>query len=214
MKLQENRLNTFYYTIFCNLFLILQKIVPIIILVQLPCEEEWLLDDLIAELYEELRGYLLTLIRNRLFEGCPDDYAYDCLNDVFEIALKKQSEPSFQKNPRGWLIITAKHVVENFNRKTLNRLTFHQIDYDPDWQPGKVDMLENLTYKIAIEKNIMEQIKSGLSPEDGRLFELRYMKKMHPRDIAEELHITENSINVKLTRMKVRAKRVLHRCVS
>ena len=172
------------------------------------------MQNLIGELYGELRGYLVTLIRNRLFSGCPDDYVYDCLNDVFEIALRKQNDPGFQKNPKGWLIVTAKNVVDNFNLKTVKRLTFYQSDCEMDWIPDECDMLESLSYSLAMENHVLEQIKKDLSEEERLLFVMRYERKMSARDIAEELHLTSANVSTKLTRIKRKVTRLVYAYVS
>ena len=162
------------------------------------------MDDLISELYTELRGYLVTLIRNRLYAGCPEDYVYDCLNDVFEIALRKQFDSNFQRNPRGWLTIAAKNVVDNYNRKTVNRLNYYQFDCDMDRIPKEHDMIEDLAYQISLENNIFGQLKSYLSESDRQLYIMRFEKKMTPRAIAEELHVPINTVHTRLSRLKTR----------
>jgi RNA polymerase sigma factor (sigma-70 family) len=172
------------------------------------------MNDTIGELYEELRGYLVTIIRNRLYTGCPDDYIYDCLNDVFEIALTKQSDPNFQQNPRGWLIVTTKNTADNFNRKALGRLSYHQSDCKMDWIPSQKDMLENLSYQLAVEGNIVERVKHALSPEDCQLFVMRYEQKLNPQEISEKLQISLGASHTRLTRMKQRAIHLIHAYVN
>lgn len=171
------------------------------------------MNDLIGELYEELRGYLVTLIRNRLFSGCPEDYVYDCINDVFEIALIKQSDPNFQKNPRGWLIVTAKNVADNFNRKTINRLSYHQLDYELEWIPSKKNMLEDLAYKFAIKENVVAKVKDSLSEEDRQLFIMHFEQYMTYHEIAEELHVSISAAATRLTRVKHRVTRLIYHYV-
>lgn len=172
------------------------------------------MNNLIGELYEELRGYLVTLIRNRLFSGCPEDYVYDCLNDVFEIALEKQFDSSFQKNPKGWLVVTAKNIADNFNRKTLNRLSHYQLGYELDWIPSTKNMLEDLAYKLAIEENILGKIKDSLSEEDRRLFIMHFEQHMTYLEIAEQLHISIPAAATRLTRVKHRVTRLVYHYVS
>lgn len=171
------------------------------------------MDDLIGNLYVELHSYLLTLIRNRIYTGCPDDYVYDCLNDIFEIAIKKQFDPNFLKNPRGWLIVTAKNVVDNYNRKNLNRLTYYQSDYDMDLITKEQDMTENLIYRLALENNIIEQAMDSLSEKERLLYQMRFEEEMKPNDIAKKLNLSLCAVNTRLTRLKAKISSYIHAAI-
>lgn len=168
------------------------------------------MDDLIGELYVELHSYLLTLIRSRIYTGCPDDEIYDCLNDVFEIAIKKQFDPNFLKNPKGWLIVTTRNVVDNYNRKNLKRLTHYQLDYDMRFLAKKQDMTEDLVYQIAMEDHLIDQAISSLSERERQLYKMRFEEKMKPQDIADELDLKLCAVNTRLTRLKAKITTFIH----
>ncbi|MDO4556108.1 MAG: sigma-70 family RNA polymerase sigma factor [Lachnospiraceae bacterium] len=167
------------------------------------------MDDLISKLYMELGSYLFTLIKNRLYTGCPEDQIYDCLNDVFETALQKQSDPKFQQNPRGWLIITARNKVDNYNRKALRRLSHYQFDCDMTRIYSKKDMIEDLTYQMALENNIFGQLMDHLSEKERRLYTLRFEERLKPEEIASKLQTSKTNVNTSLSRLKIKIKKYI-----
>ena len=171
------------------------------------------MDDLISELYIELYPYLLTLIRCRIYTGCPDDYIYDCLNDVFEIAIRKQSDPNFLRNPRGWIIVTARNVVDNYNRKTINRLSYYHMGYDMNSITREHDMTEDLVYKLAMENNIIDQALNSLSEKELKLYKMRFKDEMKPGDIADELDLKLCAVNTRLTRLKRKITTFIHTAI-
>lgn len=168
----------------------------------------------IGALYKELHGYLFTLIQGRLFEGCPTDYAYDCLNEVFIIAIHKKDDPKFQSNPKQWLVKTAKFVVDNFNRKHVNRLRFHYSYYDMHTIPSKNDMIEDLAFKMAIEDHIMDKIKTELTAEDRVIYIMRFEELRELEDIAAELCMRKGTVSVRITRIKNRITKLIKKYTS
>lgn len=156
----------------------------------------------IGELYDELHRYLFTLIQNRIYDGCPHDYIYDCLNEVFIIALSKKHDPKFQANPKKWLVVTARNVVDNFNRKTLNRLRFYQQDVEMEELQDSNDIVENLALKAALEDNVIHKIKQELSSEERVLYIMRYEEGKTTKQIAKELGIRHGTISTRVNRMK------------
>lgn len=169
----------------------------------------------IGELFDRYSKYLLITISSRLFDGCPSDYAYDCLDEVFATALKKSDDAKFNADPGGWLVQTAKYTVDNFNRKTVNRLRFHQSNFDFSLYeiPVADTMLEDLAYKIALEDNIMELILNDLSTEDRVLYIMRYYQNIPPAEIGEELGLKTNTVKVRLTRLKEKVRKLIDKYV-
>lgn len=156
----------------------------------------------IGELYDELHGYLFTLIKGRLYDGCPEEDIYDCLNEVFIIALHKKNDPKFQANPKKWLVVTARNVVDNFNRKHLNRLRFHDSNLGMEEVEDSNDMLENLAFKIAVEEHVLEKIKMELSPEERVLYIMSFEERKTTKEIAKELGLKRGTISTRVNRVK------------
>lgn len=159
-------------------------------------------DHEIGALYNELHGYLFTLIQSRIYEGCPQDYIYDCLDEVFLIALGKKKDKKFRQNPKGWLIITAKHVVDNFNRKHKNRLRFHDPEVEVENLSVPQDFIEHLALKMALEDHLFDKIKTELSEEERVLYIMRFEENKTTKEIAQELGIRHGTISTRVNRMK------------
>lgn len=170
----------------------------------------------IGELFRHYEKYLLTVILNSLYEGCPLDFAYDCLHETFVIALEKQNDEKFNQNPSGWLVKTARFVVENFNRKSTNRLRFHVSDFNFDMNklPAGTNMFEDLALNIAIEEKIWDKILKELEPDFRVVLIMRYYQEKPLDEIAAELGISKNLLKVRITRMKAQVKKIIKKYVS
>lgn len=170
----------------------------------------------IGELFKHYEHYLLAVIADRLYEGCPPDLVYDCLNDVFVIALEKKDDEKFNYNPPGWLTVTTQHVIDNYNRKQLNRLRFHETNFDFDLTqiPASEDWFEEIAYRVAIENKVWEKIMNELHPDDRVLLIMRYYQEMSLEDMASEIGISKNLLKVRLTRMKVHTRKLVKKYIS
>ena len=163
----------------------------------------------IGDLFEQLHKKLFVLITIRLYSGCPSDYAYDCLDEVFKIALEKRDDPKFNQNPEGWLYITADNVVKNFNRKENCHLAHIQTDHDFTRDAAPQNLIEDLVYKTALEKQIFRQVKSSLTRQERVIYQMRFIKHMELDDIAKELYMKKTSLKVTLARLKKKVERII-----
>lgn len=168
------------------------------------------MSNFICSLYEEYSEYLATVIRNRLYHGCPSDYIYDCLNDTFEIAVKKQSDPAFRDHPKAWLVQTAKYVADNFNRKSCYRNQF--VDYSSDIESVLhfSDLTEEFIYQECIQPKFLEHLRKSLSQNEKRLYYLRYERDLSHKQISKELNISVNAVNTRLHRLKTKIRQIIH----
>lgn len=166
-------------------------------------------DHEIGALYNELYGYLFTIIQNRIYEGCPQDYILDCLDEVFLIALRKKRDKNFRENPKGWLIITTRNVVDNFNRKHVNRLRFLESDVKMDNLTASHDIVEHLALKMALEDHVIDKIKQELSEEERVLYVMRFEEGKTTKEIAQELGIKHGTISTRVNRMKKHFERLI-----
>ena len=167
----------------------------------------------IGELFVRYQNYLFTVISNHIFEGCPSDYIYDLLDDTFTIALEKKDDPKFNADPVGWLVTTARFVVDNFNRKTQNRMRFYDSNFAFDMRriPGPDTMLDDLAFKIAISEQIWDKIYDDLNRNERVFMVMKYYQKKKPAEIAKELHMSENVVKVRLTRLKKKIRKLIHK---
>jgi RNA polymerase sigma factor (sigma-70 family) len=169
----------------------------------------------IAFLYKEFSQTLIYVIKARIYPGCPKDYIYDCLNDVFTIAIQKQNEPAFLANPEGWLIITARYVVDNFNKKHYNHSSILDPTYDTEAIPQKnMDLIENYICKDFLNNAFRKFFKESLSKDEKYLYYLRYSEHRDLTQISEVLHITPNAVNTRLCRLRAKIKEFIHKNLS
>jgi RNA polymerase sigma factor (sigma-70 family) len=169
----------------------------------------------IGYLYEEFSRTLIYVIESRIYPDCPKDYIYDCLNDVFTIAIQKQDDPSFQANPKGWLIITARYVVDNFNKKHYNHSSVLDPTYDTAAIPQKnMDLIENYIYKDFLNNTFQKFLTESLSKDEKYLYYLRYSEQLDLAQISEAFHITPNAANTRLSRLRAKIKQFIHKNLS
>lgn len=168
------------------------------------------MDNFICSLYEEYSEYLATIIKNRLYSGCPSDYIYDCVNDTFEIAMRKCSDPKFQDHPKAWLVHTARHVADNFNRKSCYRNQF--VDYSNDIESvlNRSDMIEDFIYHECIQTKFLDKLCDTLSPNEKQLYYLRFEKDLSNKQISEKLNISVNAVNTRLNRLRTKIRQIIH----
>ena len=169
----------------------------------------------IGELFRRYEKYLLTIILNRLYNGCPKDYAYDCLQDVFTIALEKKEDEKFNQNPTGWLTITAQNVVDNHNRKHTLRLRHYLTDLDIDIStiPTSDYWFEDIAYRLALENNLWTQIFDSLKQSEQTIFIMRYYHEMSLDDISSQLGMSKNALYARLCRIQKRIRKLIKKHV-
>ena len=170
-------------------------------------------DNEIGELFEKHHKELLTLIRIRLYKGCPADYAYDCLDQIFVIALQKQSDPKFKVNPKGWLFSTADYVVKNFNKKEARELAHLSVHENLTNLPAPHDVIEDILFQEALDTHIFDSIKYELTAEERVLYIMRFGQKKSLNEISEELYMGKNRLKVKLHRLRNKIEKIIKRHV-
>ena len=172
------------------------------------------MEEFISHLYQEYSDTLIYIIKNRLYTGCPKYYAYDCLNDVFVIAIQKHNDSSFQTNPKGWLIRTARNVVDNFNRKSFRRNNYADYSQDIREIPQLQDMEEECVYKEWLTNHFQTELNESLSNEEKFLYYLRYKKKLNNEEISQQLGISKNAVNTRLSRLRQKIRQFIRENIS
>ena len=169
------------------------------------------MDNIIADLYAEFSSDLAHIVKNRLYDGCPNDHIYDCVNEVFLIAMQKQNDASFRNSPKGWLVITARNVVDNFNRKSRLRNSLSVYSYDIQQIPQYSDMTEDYIYKEFLNNDFIKFLNENLSKNEKYLYYLRYSRKMNLKEISNKLQISPNAVNTRLNRLRKKIKEFIRK---
>lgn len=170
--------------------------------------------DEIGTIFYGLRKYLTVVIYNHLDDDCPKHYTDDCLQETFRIALEKRYDPKFNHNPKAWLVVAAKYVVDNFNRTYKTYEKHHAYDDEAINIPYSQDLIEDLAFKLEIENHILEKIKQDLSRDDALFFKMRFEYNMEVETIAKELEMKEGAVHTRLSRVKKKVKVLIKKYTS
>lgn len=130
----------------------------------------------------------------------------DVVQNVF-VVLQEKSDDMTSENLRAWLFSVAQRKLLEERRDEIRRSRF--VSYD-------VEVIAKdpvLTYEI-VEEQISEndvcalktRILQMLTPEERDLFEQIYEKHVNRKEVAKQLNITENALNVRVHRLKNRIK--------
>lgn len=166
--------------------------------------------DEIGKIFYGLRKYLSVVIYNHLDDACPKHYTDDCLQETFRIALEKRFDPKFNRNPKAWLVVAAKHVVDNFNRTYKTYEKHHAYDEEALQIPYSQDLIEDMAFKLAIESHVLERIKRDLSRDDALFFKMRFEYNMEVADIARELQMRDGAVHTRISRVKKKVKDLIN----
>lgn len=126
----------------------------------------------------------------------------DVVQNVF-VVLQEKSDDLTAENLRAWLFSVAQRKLLEERRDEIRRSRF--VSYD-------VEVIAKdpvLTYEI-VEEQISEndvcalktRILQMLTPEERDLFEQIYEKHVNRKEVAKQLNITENALNVRVHRLK------------
>lgn len=155
----------------------------------------------VQEYYEEIYRFCFARMINK-------NNVEDVVQSVF-VVLQEKSEELAPGNLRAWLYSVAQKKVLEERREEVRRSRF--VSYD-------VEIIAKdpmLTYEI-VEEHLSEidvdalkaRILQMLTPEERKLFEQIYEKHIKHKVVAKQLNITENTLNVRVHRLKKRIKRL------
>lgn len=146
-------------------------------------------NDGIAEIYKESFGdvykFVYHKVRNR-------HVAEDIVHDAFLVALTKREEFLNHPKPKAWLMTTARYKLMELNKK-LKRWDMEYLEDLPELvEPG------NCYERIELELSALATI----SEDEWNMLKEYYLYGIDAATLAEREGITENNMNVRLTRLK------------
>ena len=151
---------------------------------------------------------IYNFCRSRLF-NCQD--AQDVTQEVFLTFYQKRDslEPATVK---AWLFGVAHNKILHEYSRAMKRSRF--IPYDdlenfPD-SSLQYDLEDVSAYGDDREEAVKACILSRLTPEEQNLFLDLYERHRKRADIAAELHISEDALNMRSYRLRRKLKRALH----
>ena len=161
----------------------------------------------LKELYDAHYTMLYRLAANRLLHSVGNmDDVQDVLQDVFRLALEKniRSHP----NPIGWLIKATENTCKNYARR---RVTDERRRQD---LPTKTYVGETYDPSLSVkssedEADIQMLLESTLTKEEQQIIIKHYQEKRSVDEIAQDLGITSNALNVRIYRIRKRLQKIL-----
>lgn len=127
-------------------------------------------------------------------EGKVGDITEDVVQESFLLAFVKWDEIRKSGKPMGWLVVTAKYYIYNQIRRKDNQTISYQ----------EKDMIKN----IGVTDSNLDFIDDSqllretlTEPEEREMFTY-YLCGYKSAEIAEKLNMNENTVRVKIKRMK------------
>ena len=157
-----------------------------------------MVDKAFNELYEK---YYLSIYKfSRAKLNNDTENALDCTQETFLVLYKKLSEGENFENPRAFLYSTCL----NFIKKKYNEIKRRNDKF------LSIDCVENIM-SVDFDKKVISKINYSefekelnflLTDTEKELYNLRYIKGLRVKDIAEIYCIDERFCSVKLSRLR------------
>jgi RNA polymerase sigma factor (sigma-70 family) len=130
----------------------------------------------------------------------------DLVQDVFVSALGGWSKFRGECSARTWLTRIALNKCRSHGRRRWLRERLFAT-----WQERRVTSVSECT-QIANENETAEHVRRAvaqLGPRDREVIVLHYLEQLSPADMAATLNISQNAVEVRLTRARKRLKEIL-----
>jgi len=154
-------------------------------------------DTFFNKIYEDYYNQVYIKIKRMLYSKVDDDIT-SCVQDTFMQAWIKIEFLKNYEDVVGWLIVTAAHVANNFNRKyavrqkVINDST--EMENIADETDYAQDILETIGFEEYIKSNTFERFLTQMTENERLLYELKYKHKLSNETIGEILGISANAV--------------------
>lgn len=153
------------------------------------------IEDAVRAYYKEVYCYCCARLTDKTA-------AEDIVQEVFLLLQAKSGELE-PDNLRAWLYSVAHKKLMETRREVFRRSRF--VEYEAGVEitdPALVyEFQDNEIEESEIER-IKQRIIGSLNPQERALFEEIYEKHVGHRVLAQQLEISENTLNVRLHRMR------------
>ena len=150
-------------------------------------EEQQLLEKLYKEMFPTLHRYAIVLLSK---SGFSPNLAEELVQDTFHTAVLHGSELLTHPNPSGWLVNALKYTFRSFRRQAYaDSKRFLLLGDLPVDLPDPTSAVDNAQTDLECA-DMMAQIRSLLSEQDFRLFEIIVLTRAGHLAAARELGIT------------------------
>lgn len=156
------------------------------------------------EFWERYRGLLFTVVGAVLGEaGRPED-AEECVQDVlWEFWRDREKWDERRGSEKTYLCVLARSRARTLRKKLRARET---LPLDEELWLTAEDGAER-----AAVRDALRQALADLSPEERKLFTLRYVYEWPAKDIGRQLGIGQSAVTTRTHRLREKLKRLLAR---
>ena len=161
--------------------------------------------------YDKYARYLLQYSLSML-RFMPDAFplAEECVQETFEVAIRKIRILQHYESPQAWLIATCKRITMAKRRKTLNRLRI----------TGKAVPIDETGHLADVHNRIDEWIEQhdhqqkrqkliqSLSEQELAVFRAYYEEELTLKESAERLGLSETAVHGSVQKIRAKAARI------
>lgn len=148
-------------------------------------------------IYQEYQPFLLRYVRAIVKDK---DLSEDIVQETFCEVLDQFEKFREHPNQKGWLIRTAGYKMREISRKMNSK----------ELIPLQEDMIQPIKNDIAYEMKELDIVMSEAFDENEREHFLKYyLRGYSVRELADKEGVTENSMRVKLYRLKEKLRRLI-----
>jgi len=155
-----------------------------------------------TQIYDKYYKFIYREVRKLLYSEVNDDIT-SCAQETLLKVWEKIKILKKHKNIAGWLIITAKNIVMNFNKqyqlRESNESDLDIIEYTAD----ENDFTEKISGDSAAEK-----ILAHLSLDERKLYDYKYVARYSNEEIGDILGINPNAAASRNKRLLKKLKEI------
>mgnify|MGYP001612205851 CR=1 FL=1 len=151
-----------------------------------------------VEIYETFAD---PIYRHCFFRVYASGRAEELMQDTFMKYWLYLKEGNVVQNPRGLLYRIADHLIIDEKRKYAAESLDTLIE-ETGFEPSGTDRTEGK----ALLNEVMREL-AQLRDEERRLFIMRYMDDLDPKEIAEITGTTANTVSVQLNRVREKLRK-------
>lgn len=176
-------------------------------------------NEFIDVLIEKYNKQIYNHIYSMIYLKSKDEINY-CLNGIYIAAFKNYNKIKNYKDLLPWLLRVAANITITENRKYMirgkhqvhiNSETEDLINNIPDSSISTDEKVVNeIVYNDYIKNNRADEILSSLSPEELKLYKLKYDEKLADAEIAVIMNIPLNTVKTKIRRLRNKIERMVY----
>lgn len=161
------------------------------------------------QIYREFYQFLYSPIMFMIKDHSATE---DIIHDTFLMTLRKMPAVESEEHLRAWIKVVSRNFTYSYLRKRKRQIVGVSLDDDNSdalaFQASVATSVEQEVEAKSLEEQIGEHLKD-LKDDQRTIIELKWKKGLSYKEIASEVHDTENGVRRKLHRARVFLKKKL-----